>query len=383
MEFIYFDNAATTIMKPPSVAEAVYHAIQTMGNSGRGSHLPSLNTGRMVYETREILATLFHTKNPKQIAFTSNGTESLNLAIKGLLHTNDHVITTELEHNSVLRPLYEMEEKGVELTIAECDMTGNINLLHIEESIKPNTKMVVCTHCSNVTGNLLDIERIGNLCRKHGILFVVDAAQTAGVVPIDVERQNIDILCFTGHKGLLGPQGVGGIYVREGIDILPVKTGGSGFLTFSKKHPSIMPECLEAGTLNGHGIAGLHAGISYILEYGLEKIREKENNLTELFYHGIKDIPGVKIYGDFTTRNRGAILSFNIGEYDSNEVCDELAQTYHIYTRGGGHCAPLLHSRLGTKEQGMVRFSFSHFNTEEEIHIAIDGIKALADGSQP
>lgn len=381
MELIYFDNAATTLMKPSSVAEAVYHAIQTMGNGGRGIHLPSLHTGRIVYETREALATLFSAQSPKQIAFTSNATESLNLAVKGLLKSGDHVITTELEHNSVLRPLYEMNTKGVELTIIESDLLGNVNLHHIEEKIKPNTKMVICTHCSNVTGNLIDIETIGQICKKHKVLFVVDAAQTAGIFPIDVEKQNIDVLCFTGHKGLLGPQGIGGLYVKEGVLISPLKAGGSGFSTFSKKHPSIMPECLEAGTLNGHGIAGLYAGVSYILDNGIEKIREKETKLTEIFYHGIKELPGIKIYGDFTTKERGSILSFNLGGYDSNEVCDELAQTYNICTRGGGHCAPLLHSRLGTKDRGMVRFSFSHFNTEEEINIGIDGIKALAENS--
>lgn len=379
MEFIYFDNAATTIMKPPSVAEAVYHAIQTMGNGGRGTHLPSLHTGRIVYETREALATLFSAKSPKQIVFTSNATESLNLAIKGLLHSGDHVITTELEHNSVLRPLYEMEKKGVELTIIESDMAGNINYQHIEDNIKSNTKMIICTHCSNVTGNLIDIEKIGQICKKYNLIFVVDAAQTAGVFPIDVEKQNIDVLCFTGHKGLLGPQGIGGLYVKEGTPISPLKTGGSGFSTFSKKHPTIMPEYLEAGTLNGHGIAGLQAGVSYILGYGVEKIREKEKRLTEYFLQGIKDIPRIKIYGDFSSKERGAILSLNIGEYDSNEVCDELAQSFHICTRGGGHCAPLLHSRLGTKEQGVVRFSFSHFNTEEEINKAIEAIKTLAE----
>lgn len=378
---IYFDNAATSLQKPDSVAEAVFYAIKNMGNCGRGGHMASLEAGRVIYRTREILAKLFHIPDPSRIAFTSNSTESLNIAIKGLLHKGDHVITTQLEHNSVLRPLYEVEENGVELTIVKSDRLGNVNLLDLKKSIAPNTKMIVCTHCSNVTGNLIAIEKIGQLCREANILFVVDASQTAGVFPIDVDSQCIDILCFTGHKGLLGPQGVGGIYVREGIEITPLKSGGSGFATYSKTHPFSMPECLEAGTLNGHGIAGLYAGVSYILETGLDKIRNQEQNLMWRFYEGIKLIPNIKIYGDFTTKERAAIVTFNIGDYDSNQVCDQLASDYQIYTRGGGHCAPLLHLALGTKEQGAVRFSFSHFNTEEEVDIAIKAVRELATES--
>lgn len=375
---IYFDNAATSLQKPTAVADAVYKAITTVGNSGRGSHDSSLLAGRMIYDTREALGRLFHIENPSRIAFTSNATESLNIAIKGILSEKDHVITTEAEHNSVLRPLYEMKEKGMELAILESDQTGNIPFHQIKERKKENTKMVICTHSSNVTGNLFNIKEIGQICKEEGLLFVVDAAQTAGVFPINVMEQNIDILCFTGHKGLLGPQGTGGIYVREGIDITPLKTGGSGFATFSKTHPNSMPECLEAGTVNGHGICGLHAGVSYILEYGIDKIRETEQKLMWQFYEGIKDIPNIKLYGDFTTKNRSPILSFTLSDYDSSILCDELANVYHIHTRGGGHCAPLLHQRMGTKEQGMVRFSFSHFNTEGEVDTAIKVIKEIA-----
>ncbi|WP_312370470.1 aminotransferase class V-fold PLP-dependent enzyme [Lachnoclostridium sp.] len=375
---IYFDNAATSLHKPDSVADAVYAAIKNMGNSGRGSYTASLEAGRSIYATREILARLFRVKDASRIAFTSNATESLNIAIKGLLHKGDHVITTELEHNSVLRPLYELESRGVELTIIKSDLSGNIKIEEIKKSIKKNTKMVICGHSSNLTGNLIDIQRIGKLCREEKILFVVDAAQTAGVFQIDVEEQSIDVLCFTGHKALLGPQGTGGIYVREGIFVSPLKTGGSGFLSFSKTHPDVMPECLEAGTVNGHGIAGLYAGVSYIMETGIVQIREKEQKLMWKFYEGIKDIPNIKIYGDFTTTNRAAIVTFNIADYDSGEVSDQLAEEFGIYTRSGGHCAPLLHTALGTKEQGAVRFSFSHFNTEEEVDIAISAVKTLA-----
>lgn len=375
---IYFDNAATSLLKPASVADAVYAAIKNMGNSARASHSASLEAGRVIYRTREALANLFHIKDPSRIAFTLNATESLNLAIKGLLETGDHVITTGLEHNSVLRPLYEVESRGVALSIIRSDVRGNIDIEEIRKSIKKNTKMVICTHSSNLTGNLLDIQKIGEICRGKGVLFVVDAAQTAGVFPIDVAEQKIDILCFTGHKGLLGPQGTGGIYVGEGISLSPLKTGGSGFQTFSKTHPSIMPESLEAGTLNGHGIAGLNAGVSYLFEQGIDSIRKKEQKLMWQFYEGVSQIPNVKIYGDFTTKERAPIVSLNIGDWDSAEVCDQLAQDYAIYTRSGGHCAPLLHQALGTKEQGAVRFSFSHFNTEEEVDFAVNAVKELA-----
>lgn len=375
---IYFDNAATSLRKPDTVADAVYAAIKSMGNCGRGSYSASLEAGRTIYATREVLAQLFHIQDPSRIAFTSNATESLNIAIKGLLHEGDHVITTELEHNSVLRPLYEAELIGVELTILPSDLMGCIQVEDIQKSIKKNTKMVICTHSSNLTGNVLDIQRIGTICEETNVLFVVDASQTAGVFPIDVEKQKIDVLCFTGHKGLFGPQGTGGIYMRDGIVVTPLKTGGSGFMTFSKTHPSMMPECLEAGTLNGHGIAGLHAGVSYILEKGTEQIRRKEQKLMWQFYEGIKEISNLKIYGDFTNKERAAIVSFNIGEYDSSEVSDQLAEEYGIYTRAGGHCTPLLHEALGTREQGAVRFSFSHFNTEEEVNIAIHAVKELA-----
>ena len=375
---IYFDNAATSLQKPDAVADAVYHAMKSMGNGNRGSHDPSLQAGRVAYETRVLLAELFHIKEPSRIAFTMNATESLNIAIKGLLTSKDHVITTELEHNSVLRPLYEMEQIGVELTIIKSDAYGRIQIDDIKNSIKKNTKLVICTHSSNLTGNLVDIETIGAICKKKGVFFIVDAAQTAGVFPIHVEEQHIDVLCFTGHKGLFGPQGTGGIYVREGINISPLKTGGSGSFTYSKSHPSIMPDALEAGTLNGHGLAGLHAGVSYCLDIGIDQIRLKEQELMWQFYDGVKDIPNIKVYGDFTTKSRAPIVTLNIGDDDPAEVGDRLSVDYEIYTRTGGHCAPLLHEALKTKEQGAVRFSFSHFNTKEEVNIGIDAVKTLA-----
>lgn len=376
---IYMDNAATTMRKPKEVVEAVVNAMNSMGNAGRGANEASLSAARVIYETRELLAEFFGAENPKQIVFTNNSTESLNIAIKGILNPKDHVITTMLEHNSVLRPLYEMEEKGIELSIIKSDPKGKISYQEMEEAIRSNTKAIICTHGSNLTGNMIDIEKVGKIAKKHGLLFVVDASQTAGVYPIDVQKMNIDLLCFTGHKSLLGPQGTGGLYVREGVQVRPLKTGGSGVQTYSKTHPAEMPTALEAGTLNGHGIAGLHAALLYLKEEGIETIREKELEYMWQFYHGVENIPNVKVYGDFETEKRCPIVTLNIGDYDSSEVSDELLVEYGISTRPGAHCAPLMHEALGTVEQGAVRFSFSHYNTKEEVETAIRAIKELAE----
>ncbi len=375
---IYLDNAATTVQKPRQVVEAVAKAMCSLGNAGRGVHEATLGASRVIFDTRKRLADFFHAENPKQIVFTMNSTESLNIAMKGILQSGDHVITTELEHNSVLRPLYEMEKKGVELTIIQSDKKGCIDLLDFEREMRENTRMIVCTHGSNLTGNLVDITKIGEIARRHRVLFCVDASQTAGVFPIDVQEMKIDILCFTGHKSLLGPQGTGGMYVREGIAVRPLKSGGSGVQTYLKEHPADMPTALEAGTLNGHGIAGLNAAVAYIQETGMDTIRKREQGLMMRFYGGVREIPGVKVYGDFTTSYRCPIVALNLGDYDSSEVSDELFMGYGIATRPGAHCAPLMHKALGTVEQGAVRFSFSHYNTEEEVDAAVAALRELA-----
>lgn len=374
---IYFDNAATTMQKPKQVVEAVTRALCSMGNAGRGAHNASMDASRMLFDTRKKLAMLFGGTNPAQIVFTSNSTESLNLALKGLLNPQDHVITTQLEHNSVLRPLYELENTGVELTILKSDQKGRICYEDFEKQIKENTKMIVCTHGSNLTGNLTDIKRVGEIAHRHGVLFVVDASQTAGVFPIRAEEMKIDVLCFTGHKGLLGPQGTGGMYVREGLVIRPLKTGGSGVQTYSRTHPSQMPTALEAGTLNAHGLAGLNAALDYLKETGLDVIREKEQELMWYFYQRVSEIPGITVYGDFSSRNRCPIVSLNVKEYDSAEVSDFLYAEYGISTRPGAHCAPLMHQALGTTDRGAVRFSFSHYNTREEVDTAVLALREL------
>ena len=375
---IYFDNAATTLQKPECVLRAVMEAMGTFGNPGRGVHEPALAASRGVYETRCALAQLFCVENPANIAFTANATAALNTAIKGILNPGDHVITTAMEHNSVLRPLYELEDRGVELTILPADDRGRIDYNAISAAIRDNTRAIVCTHGSNLTGNLLDIGKIGAIAKAHGLLFVVDASQTAGVFPIDVQKMGIDILCFTGHKGLLGPQGTGGLYVREGVDVRPLLTGGSGVQSHSKTHPAQMPTALESGTLNAHGLAGLNAGVRWLLETGIDTLRQKELDLMWAFYEGVREIPEITVYGDFSARERCPIVSLNVRDYDSSQVSDALFSQYGIATRPGAHCAPLMHDALGTGSRGGVRFSFSHYNTMEEIKIAIAALREIA-----
>lgn len=375
---IYLDNAATTLHKPQQVIDAVVHAMQSMGNCARGTHEEALDAARTVYDARVRLASLFGCPRVDHVAFTANSTEALNIAINGLIGPGDHVISTDLEHNSVLRPLYRLEaEHGAELSFVPADKLGNVDYADFERLMKPNTRAVVCTNASNLTGTVLDIERIAKTAHSHGALVIVDASQTAGCWPIDMKKMGIDVLCFTGHKGLMGPQGTGGICVKEGIEIRPFKVGGSGVQSYSRTHPSEYPTRLEAGTLNGHGIAGLGAAAKFISETGVENIHAKERSLMLRFYEGVKDIEGVTVYGDFT-KDKTAIVALNIRDYESGEVSYELSQGYGIATRPGAHCAPRMHKALGTAEVGAVRFSFSFYNTEEEIDEAVRAVAELA-----
>lgn len=376
---IYFDNAATSLQKPEAVIEAVTEAMKSLGNASRGAHSAALGSNRMVYETRELLAELFHIDDLSRIAFTMNATESLNIAIAGIFRPEDHVITTVMEHNSVLRPLYRMEESGTELSFLQADKKGNISYEELENAIRSNTRAVICTHASNLTGNVLDLEKIGEICKKHRLLFLVDASQTAGIIPIDVQKMKISVLCFTGHKGLLGPQGTGGIYVAPEINIRPLVVGGSGVQSYLKTQPDEMPARLEAGTLNAHGIAGLHEAVSYIIEKGVEQIYQEEHEKTDYFYRMIRSIPDIHIYGDPEAELHAPIIALNIGDYDSAQVADELMETYGIATRAGAHCAPLMHQALGTQKQGAVRFSFSQFNTRKELDTGIQALRELAE----
>ena len=376
---IYFDNAATTLHKPHEVIEAVVHAMTTAGNASRGTHTGSLAASRTVYETRKKIADFFHCSRADHVIFTSNSTEALNIAICGTLGKGDHIISTDLEHNSVLRPLYHLEEQGASLTFLSANKKGCIDYDDFKRSIKPNTKAIVCTHASNLTGNVLDIERIGRIAKAHNLLFIVVASQSAGCIEINMETMNIDILCFTGHKGLLGPQGTGGLCIHESVEIRPFKHGGSGIHSYEKGQPQAYPARLEAGTLNSHGIAGLCAAINYINTITIPVIAKKEQELLWHFYKGICNIPEIHIYGDFDTKERAAILSLNIEGYDSGTVSDLLSQEYDIATRPGAHCAPRMHQALGTTETGAVRFSFSSFNTMEEVETAIQALKELVE----
>lgn len=379
---IYFDNAATTLQKPKEVAQAVKESFSYIGNAGRGANEASLFTSRLIFQTRKQIAELFHMKDGEQslgaerVVFTMNATESLNIVLKGLLHPGDHVITTEMEHNSVLRPLYELEEKGVGVTIVACEKNGTISCEKIKQAIGKNTKAIVCTHASNVTGDGNDIAQIGALCEKYNLYFILDTSQTAGTIEIDMEQNHISAICFTGHKGLFGPQGTGGIALADGVCVAPLLSGGSGVHSFERKHPMELPTALEAGTLNGHGIAGLHAALKWIQKTGIDVIHEKEMALAEQFQREIATIPGIHIYGG--EKRVAAIVSCNLADLDSAYVSDRLAEEYGIATRAGAHCAPLMHIHFGTEKQGMVRFSFSCFNTAEEVEKAVRTMQDIA-----
>lgn len=374
---IYFDNAATTLQKPEGVEEAVIRALRSAGNAGRGAHEPTLAASRLLYHTREKLAKLFGVSDPSRIAFTGNATEALNMAIQGIFRPGDHVITSVCEHNSVLRPLYLMGERGVALSFIDVDDKGRLRYDLMEELVRKETKALVLTHASNLTGNVTDLERAAAFAKKYGLLLVVDGAQSAGILPVSAEALGIDVFCFTGHKGLLGPQGTGGIYVREGLEIAPLKVGGSGIHSFDQEHPALMPTALEAGTLNVHGIAGLGASVDDILQTGTDTILKKEMALARRFICGIQDLPEIHIYGDLEAEIRTGIVSLNIGAEDSAQISDILWEDYEICVRAGAHCAPLMHKALGTVEQGAVRFSFSYYNTIEEIDIAIQALREL------
>ena len=374
---IYLDNAATTLHKPPCVIEAVVSAMQSMGNSGRSAHEGALTASRTIYAAREAAAALFGCARADHVCFTANSTEALNIAISGLFSAGDHVLSTDLEHNSVLRPLYRQMERGVSVSFLPADRRGCIDYADFERLLQKNTRAVVCTAGSNLTGNLLDLERIGAFCAAHGLLFVVDASQTAGVFPIDMQRMHISVLCFTGHKSLMGPQGTGGLCVAEGVEIAPWCVGGTGVQTFRKTQPQQYPTRLEAGTRNGHGIAGLLAAMTFLRETGMETIRAHELSLLRRFYEGVQGLDGVTVYGDFSTWNRAPVLALNIRDEESSEVADMLAENYEIAVRAGAHCAPRMHAALGTVEQGAVRFSFGYYNTEQDVDAAIAAVREI------
>lgn len=375
---IYLDNAATTRPKPPGVAEAVAEAMASYGNSGRGVHEDALSAARTVFGVRQKLAEWFGCPRADHVVFTPNSTTALNIAIGGLLGPGDHVISTDWEHNSVLRPLYRLRDHGMGLDFLPADGEGRLDYDGLEGLLRPNTRAVVCTHASNLTGDMTDLDRIGAFARAHGLLFILDASQTAGTFPIDMEAGHIDVVCFTGHKSLLGPQGTGGLCVGDGVDIRPCLVGGTGVQSFLERQPEEWPTRLEAGTLNSHGIAGLGAALDYLERTGRDAVRSHECGLARRFYEAVRDIPGVTVYGDFTKAERAPIVTLNIGAMDSSEAADELAERFQIATRPGAHCAPRLHRALGTAEQGAVRFSWGWANTAAETDAAVEAVRILA-----
>ncbi len=379
MQRIYLDNAATSWPKPEAVYRAVDHFNRNIGsNPGRGTTNSTLASSMMVLETRELLAQLFNIDDPLRIAFTLNITEALNVALKGVLLSGDHLIISSMEHNALARPAFLLAERGIELTVIPCSKEGLFDKHALIKAMKKNTKMVALLHASNVTGTIQPIEEIGRVCKENGILFLVDSAQSAGVLPIDVHRQCIDILAFTGHKGLLGPQGTGGIYVRPGVSVQPLKEGGTGSRSQDIRQPEFMPDCLESGTLNTPGIVGLGAGVRFILEQGIDAIRLHEQKLAEILLQNLTKIDGVRLYGLPDANSRTAVVSFTIDDMDSAQISFLLDNEFGIVTRAGLHCAPLAHQTIGTLQQGTCRLSPGFFNTERDMEAAINAIAVLA-----
>ena len=375
---IYFDNAATSWPKPPQVREAMNRFMEEVGaNPGRSGHSLSVEAARIVYEAREALSTLFHVKDSSRIVFSLNATESINLALKGLLKYKDHVITSSMEHNSVMRPLRDLEKRGIELTVVSCFEDGTMDPREVEKKIQSTTRMIVLNHASNVTGTFLPIREVGEMARGYNLLFLVDAAQTAGAYPIDVETDGIDLLAFTGHKSLYGPQGTGGLVIGERIkekEMIPLKQGGTGSRSEFEEQPDFLPDRFESGTPNGVGIAGLLAGVQYVLEKKVEQIRQHEIGLIQMLIEGLKEIPRVKVYGPQNQGNRIATLSFNFTHLSPSDGASRLEKEFGILCRPGLHCAPSAHRTIGTFPEGTIRFGLGAFNNEEEIETAIHAL---------
>ncbi len=381
MELLYFDNAATSWPKPEATPAAMDRYLREIGGSpGRSAHRLSLEAGRIVLEAREAVAQILGADDPFRIVFTKNATEALNIAFRGLLKPGDHVITSSMEHNSVMRPLRALEAEGVAVSVIPCSARGELDPGDIPTAIRPTTRAVILTHASNVTGTILPVREAGRIAREHGLLLIVDAAQTAGAVPIAVEEMGIDLLAFTGHKALFGPPGTGGLYIKKGLEtqIRPLMTGGTGSRSEFEEQPSFLPDKFESGTPNTIGLAGLGAGVSWILARGVAAIRTREELLTARFIGGLQGIPGAALYGPVDPPSRTAVVSFNIAGLLPSEAALELDERFAIMARPGLHCAPAAHRTIGTFPQGTVRFGFGFFNTEAQIDTALEAIRNLA-----
>lgn len=375
---IYFDSAATSYLRPPEVARAVAEAIGAFGSPGRGVYGASIEAGMAVFDARDKIARLLGAPGAASVAFSHNATAALNFAIAGLLPDGGKAVTTAASHNSVLRPL--MRARDVRGCTVEVAPVGPDAALDFEAygQMLEGADLVVATHASNLTGDVYDVARMARMAHDAGARFVLDAAQSAGALPLDMGALGVDALCFTGHKALLGPQGTGGMCVAEGVEVAPLLEGGTGTHSFELRQPLAMPDALEAGTLNAHGLAGLAAGVGYLLSEGVSTLAARTHALTERFEAGARGIAGVRIYGGHGGPEHGGIVALNVGDADSSVVSDVLARAFGVCTRAGAHCAPLMHRALGTERQGAVRFSFSPFNTEQEIDAGLDALAQVA-----
>lgn len=378
---IYFDNAATSWPKPPGVVEAMVHFMNDVGaNPGRSGHRLAVEAGRTVYDAREAVTQLFNAPDPLQVVFGHNVTEALNLALRGLLRPGDHVVTSSVEHNSMMRPLRALERQGVELTVVECSPEGFLDPSDVEAAVHPNTTMIALNHASNVVGTLLPMAEVGRIARCRGVLFLVDAAQTGGAYPIDVQAEYIDLLGFTGHKSLYGPTGTGGLIIGERVDVEhmePLKRGGTGSRSEHEQQPDFLPDAFESGTPNAVGLAGLAAGVRWVLDQGVETIRAHEVGLAQRLIDGLRDIPGVMVYGGLDARKQTATVSLNVEGLEPSEMGLLLDEEFGIMCRVGLHCAPAAHRTIGTFPDGTVRFGLGAFNTLDEVEAAVDAVAAL------
>lgn len=376
---IYFDNAATSWPKPPGVRAALDEYFgDASGNPGRSGHRMSVAAARLVEHARESIAELFNAGDPSHIVFTHNATHALNLALSGLLQPGDHVVTTGIEHNAVMRPLRHLESCGVHVTIVPCTREGLLDMDDIRRAFRDDTRLLVTTHASNVIGTLMPIHELARLARERGVPYLVDASQTAGAIPIDVQDIGVDLLAFTGHKALLGPTGTGGLYIREGIRVRPLIRGGTGSDSAREVQPDFLPDAYESGTLNVAGIAGLAAGVGFVSEVGIDAVKRHEQQLIAQFIAGASEIPGIAIYGPRDETRRTGLVSFNVAGVVCSEVAFILDESFEIMARSGLHCAPSAHRTLGTFPTGAVRFGFGWFNTAAEVAAGLAAVREIA-----
>lgn len=379
---VYLDNAATSWPKPPAVAAAMSRFLEEVGaNPGRSGHRLSIEAGRIVESAREAVAELFHAGDPLRVVFGANVTEALNLALCGLLRPGDHVITSSVEHNSMMRPLRQLEREGIELTVIACAADGTLDPAHIEAAIRPNTKLIALTQASNVMGTLLPVAQAGRMAREHGLLLLVDTAATAGAIAIDMSRDNIDLLAFTGHKSLLGPTGTGGLVIGERVDVTqmrPLKRGGTGSYSSEEEQPRFLPDAFESGTLNAVGLAGLEAGIRWIQARGIEAIHARHSTILAQLLDGLGAIPGVTLYGTRDPARQVDTIAFNIAGMSPSEAGFLLDDEFGIQTRIGLHCAPAAHKTIGTYPDGTIRFAPGIFMTDDDVRYALDAVEQLA-----